>query len=242
MEDLASYIEKRLTQIMGNGILENVMIDFIIVTEEVNNNLDKNGLFFEKRDVFTPILGVKNYSYRIDPQLGTGGPGRQRHIHLFYNGTELLAMNIDASGHDGYHQVRIPSKVIPFLRDKGFLIPPNNIIELYQQPKDKALICEEMGHDTISKLASLLGKIAHESDQIAIIESNLDISGVKCNSKICKKYRNIEQLIDIPPHKMSKVKEILVNFLKKIRKQNECLEIYDDKCYTTPHRLYVAWH
>lgn len=242
MEDLASYIEKRLTQIMGNGILENVIIDSIIVTEEVNNNIDKGGLILEKKDFYTPIPGAKNYSYRIDPQLGTGGPGRQRHIHLFYNGNELFAMNVDASSHDGYHQIKIPSEVVPFLKNKGFPIPPDNIIELYQHPKDKALICEEMEHTAITKLALVMREIILRSNQIAIIESNIDFCGVKCNSKICKIYQNLKQLENIPHHEISIVKEILADFLNQNRKKNEYIEILDDKCYTTPHSLFVAWN
>ena len=242
MEDLKSYLVKHLTKDMGNGILENVIIDSIIVTEEVNNNLDKSGLILEKRDFFTPVPGVKNYSYRIDSQLGTGGPGRQRHIHLFYNGKELLAMNVDASGHDGYHQVRLPLEVVPFLRDKGFSVPSNYIIEFYQHPKEKVLICEEMDCAAITKLALDLGEIVRKSNHIAIIESNIDICGVKCNSAISDKYQNLRQLENIPPHKIDEIKKMIVNFLNQNRKQNEQIEIFDDKRYTTPHSLFVAWN
>lgn len=242
MEDLKSYLVKHLTKVMENGILENVIVDSIIVTEEVNNNLDKDGLILEKKDSYTPIPDVKNFSYRIDPQLGTGGLGRQRHIHLFYNGKEFLAMNADASGHDGYHQVRLPLEVVPFLRDKGFSIPPDYIIEFYQHPKEKVLICEEMDCAANTKLALNLGEIVCKSNHIAIIESNIDICGVKCNSAISDKYQNLRRLENIPQNEIDVVKEILVNFLNQNRKQNEYLEIFDDKLYTTPHSLFIAWN
>jgi len=42
---------------------------------------------------------------------------------------QVFAMNLDGSAHDGFHQVEIPEEVVSFLRSKGFIIPPDNLIE-----------------------------------------------------------------------------------------------------------------
>lgn len=143
MENITAYLNRHISSILGAGILENVIIDTITVSEQVNPQLDKSNLILEAKVLFNQIPGVKHYTYRIDPQLGDGGPGRQRHIHLYKNGTEQFAMNVDATSRDGYHQVRIPDDVVPFLQSKGFQIPANNIIELKQFDTRGQLLVEE---------------------------------------------------------------------------------------------------
>lgn len=76
MEDLTAYLNRRIAAVLGCGLMENVIIDYIIVTEEANNQISKDGLIIEAKFLFNPIPGVKHYTYRIDPQLGDGGPGR----------------------------------------------------------------------------------------------------------------------------------------------------------------------
>ena len=114
MESLTAYLNRRINAVLGSGLLENVIVDNIIVTEEVNNRIGKDGLIIEAKTVFNPIPGVKHYTYRIDKQLGDGGPGRQRHIHILYNGKQLFALNADLSAHDGCHWVKIPNEIVPF--------------------------------------------------------------------------------------------------------------------------------
>ena len=89
MENIATYINRRINSILDNGILKNVVIDCIIVTEQVDKTLNKEGLILERKDYFSPVPGLKHYGYRIDKQLGDGGPGRQRHIHGYYDGKEF---------------------------------------------------------------------------------------------------------------------------------------------------------
>ena len=86
MENITACLNRRINAVLGAGILENVIIDTITVSEQVNAHLDKSSLVLEAKVFFNPIPGVKHYTYRIDPQLGDGGPGRQRHIHLYKNG------------------------------------------------------------------------------------------------------------------------------------------------------------
>ena len=238
MENLEHHIEEHINKIMGRGILEDVVIDCIIVAEEANNNLNKEGLILEKKNVFTPIAGLKNYTYRIDQQQGSGGPGRQRHIHLFYNGKELFAINADGTAHDGYHQVLIPQEVVPFLKSKKINVPLNNLIEFYQ-PSGETMICEKKDN-IVTKLALELGDIVRRSNQITIIESNLDVSDLRFHSKV--DYQNVKKLENTSQNDIGIIKDMIVKFLKKSGKYiGDDLEIFDDKLYSTPHSLFVAW-
>ncbi|MDD4963627.1 MAG: hypothetical protein PHI11_06890 [Gallionella sp.] len=55
------------------------------------------------------------------------------HAHVFARpngqGKELFAVNIDGSGHDGSSGKAIPRKVGEFLKDKGYAMPLNLVIE-----------------------------------------------------------------------------------------------------------------
>lgn len=241
MESLTAYLNRRIKAVLGCGLMENVVIDYIIVTEEANNQISKDGLIIEAKVLFNPIPGVKHYTYRIDPQLGDGGPGRQRHIHLYYNGKELLAMNVNATAHDGYHQVRIPDEVVPFLVDKGFKVPDNHIIEMMVQPStDKELICEGLNYEAINSFALNVGEAIRRASYITIVEANVDTYQVRANSKVAGKYQHINQLEDIPQCHVHEIKQMLVDLLQNMGKFGETLDIFDDKL-NTPHRLFVAW-
>ena len=43
--------------------------------------------------------------------------------------TNCFAVNIDGTGHDGYHNVKLKSEVADFLRSMGVNIKASNIIE-----------------------------------------------------------------------------------------------------------------
>ena len=75
MKNITAYLNRHISSILGAGILENVIIDTITVSEQVNTQLDKSNLILEAKVSFNPIPEVKHYTYRIDPQLGDGGPG-----------------------------------------------------------------------------------------------------------------------------------------------------------------------
>ena len=83
MENITAYLNRKIIAILGQGLLENVVVDTITVSEIVNDRLNKEGLILELKVIGTNIPGVKHYTYRIDPQQGEGGPGRQRHVHIF---------------------------------------------------------------------------------------------------------------------------------------------------------------
>lgn len=239
MENITACINRKINNILGRNLLENVIIDSIIVTEQVNQSFKKEGLILlESKNAFSPVPGVKHYSYRIDKQQGDGGPGRQRHIHLFYNGKELFAMNIDATAHDGYHQVEIPKELNPFLVSKGFPIPSNNIIELRQYNSMGQLLCENVGdatnHDEVFNAA------LQNIQRIAIFEVNVEKYQVSMNSQISNNKYQVAKLVDVPQDRISEVKRTLVNLLKSTGKYaDEVSDIVDDKL--VPRHLYVAW-
>jgi len=241
MENIKDFLNQRIIILLGNDILKNVIVDSIIVMQGVDKDENSQELIWEAKTIFKPIPGAKHYTNRIDPQLGEGGPGRQRHIHVLYNGKELLAMNADGTAHDGYHQVRIPDEVIPFLKSKGFPIPPNNIIEMVVLSDNiKSLICEKVDYVALNEFYLDVGEILRKIEVISIIESNVETYQILGHSKVLGKYDFLEQLDNIPQCSISKIKRELIEQLRELGKQCDTFDILEGD-FTKPHRLYVVW-
>lgn len=230
-----------IRNVLGSRLLEKVIVDYIIVTEEANNRIKKDGLILEAKSQFNPIPGVKHYTYRIDKQQGEGGPGHQCHIHIFYNGRKLFALNADLSAHDGCHQVKIPNEITPFLNDKGFPVPSDYIIEMLQSTSDKGVVYEGLNYESMNRLALNAGKIIRRACVISIIEANMTTSQVKKHSKVDGKYRHVNQLEDIPQSHVVDIKRMLIDLLNDFGKFGETFDIFDDEV-ATPHRLFIAWN
>lgn len=242
MEKLTAYLNRRINAVLGRGLLEDVIIDYIIVTEEANKTINTDGFILEAKVVFNQIPGVKHYTYRIDKQQGDGGPGRQRHIHIFYDGKELFALNADSTAHDGYHQVKIPDELVPFLTDKGFTVPDNHIIEmLVQIPSGETLICESLDYGALNRFASNVGEAILSARVVTIIESNVETYQVKSHSSVLGKYEHVNRLEEVPQCHIDEVREMLIYILKENGKFGETFKIFDDEL-TTPHRLFIAWN
>jgi hypothetical protein len=68
------------------------------------------------------------FKFRIDkayPQFNI-----QRHIHIYdKKGNEIYSVNFDGTGHDGHHNELLSNTIADFLRDLGFSIRSNNLIE-----------------------------------------------------------------------------------------------------------------
>ena len=241
MENITACLNRRINAVLGAGILENVIIDTITVSEQLNTQLDKSNLVLEAKVLFSPIHGVKNYTYRIDKQLGDGGPGRQRHIHLYKNGEEQFAMNVDATSHDGYHQVRIPDDIVPFLQSKGFQIPANNIIELKQFDNRGQLLVENVNTEALNQIVLSVASVFRSAQRVAIIESNVDAFQVIWQIKRKYGYQHVNKLADIPQGRVSEIYYMLVDFLKSTGKYSDDVTEFFDGSYC-PHKLYVAWN
>lgn len=126
MKSLTEFLKDHL----DTSTPEEVWVDKIYLTESIPDELcSQYGLLFEKRDTFKTIPGTR-YEYRIDPPNGEPRKGNLRHVHIYNKGKEILAMNVDGTAHDGFHQVKIPKEVADFLKEKGFEIPKDNLIEM----------------------------------------------------------------------------------------------------------------
>ena len=241
MENITACLNRKINTVLGAGILENVLIDTITVSEQINDQLDKSNLILEAKVLFNPIPGMKHYTYRIDPQLGDGGPGRQRHIHLYKNGEEQFAMNVDATAHDGYHQVRIPDSIVPFLQSKGFQIPANNIIELKQFDTRGQLLIENVNVATFNDIAFSFASAFRHAERVVIIETNVESYQLIWEVKNKYGYQHVNKLADIPQGRVSEIKYMLIDFLKSTGKYcNDVTEVLDDTY--RPRNLYVAWN
>lgn len=111
----------RMEEILEDSIIT-ITPEIIFIDNELSN-------LSEAKDCFSAIAGLKGYSYRKDKPNGTPGPGNQYHWHIYCYGVECFAVNIDGTGHDGYHNVRISQELADFLRSKGANIKATNIIE-----------------------------------------------------------------------------------------------------------------
>ncbi len=241
MNNLTAYINRIIRNVLGSWFLENVIVDYIIVTEEANNRIKKDGLILEAKTHFNPIPGVKHYTYRIDKQQGEGGPGHQRHIHIFYDGKKLFALNADLSAHDGCHQVKIPNEITPFLNDKGFPVPSDYIIEMLRSTADKGFVYEGLDYESMNRFALNAGEAIRRASVISIIEANLETSQVKKHPKVEGKYQHVNQLEEIPQSHSIEIKRMLIDLLNDFGKFGETFDIIDDSL-ATPHRLFVAWN
>ena len=241
MDSITAFLNRSINAILGRGLLEQVIVDYILVAENANSKINTDGLILEAKVSFNPIPGVKHYTYRIDKQQGEGGPGRQRHIHIFFDGNELFAMNADSTAHDGYHQVRIPDEISSFLNSKGFPVPANNIIELLIPTTTGMLLCEGLDYAAITRFAVNAGEIIRKASVITIIEANVETFQVRANSKVAGNYQHVNQLEDVPQCHVHEIRQMLIDLLQDMGKFGESFDIFDDKL-NTPHRLFVAWN
>ena len=83
-------------------------------------------------------------------------------------------MNVDATSHDGYHQVRISDDVVPFLQSKGFQIPANNIIELKQFDIRGQLLVEDGNIAVLNDIAFNVTSAFRQAQKITIFEANVE--------------------------------------------------------------------
>lgn len=122
MKSLKSYLEAEIkTKNIPLVIVDDITLDEVLMTEMEDLS--------EGKDHFSKVLGT-TYTYRIDKPRGIPGPGNLKHIHLYAKDKkQVFAMNLDGSAHDGYHQVEITKEIASFLRNKGFTVPANNLIE-----------------------------------------------------------------------------------------------------------------
>ena len=148
------------------------------LVEEIRTSIPD--FYIETAWVYDPSLIVEGtnlllkgtkYYYRIDPPRGLPGPGNQYHFHLIFKGHDVLAINIDGTSHDGWHQVRIPDEVIPFLIKRGFTIPENQIIESSQCRPEIELIVESIRSNrrTTNDYSTHFNQILNRSNEVEVI-------------------------------------------------------------------------
>lgn len=240
---LAEYLEK------DNAESEpvDVIVDSFIVDASVYSQLeDKQGFIVEAKTCFTPIPGVKKYSYRFDKVFGEQRPGNMRHVHIFYDGDELFAINVDGTAHDGYHQVHIPNDVIPFLQKKGVTIPKDNIIECITLSSNSGLLLEAHNRrqsannsveSEILDNALQIGKIIRNSRTFQLVISNADETLLRLHPKV--RFSNLTKL-NVSSIEMSEFMNLLIQTLDDYPHFNSNpIEIFDDTA--TPKRIYVNW-
>lgn len=240
MDKLTAYLNRRIDAVINPGILESVVLEDIIVTEDVFQHLNEDPSLHKLRVLGKPISGKKHYSYRIDKQLGEGGPGRQRHIHIFYDGNELFAMNADSTVHDGYHKVRIPNELVSFLESKGFRVPEDKILKCLKWSNDYRLQPVDLNYSALVVPEPEIIRALSDVAKVSIVEANIDTRQVKQSLQIKGKYVHVNKLRDIPQQYLSQIKPVLVEMLNRSGKYcDENILLIEGN--NNPRRLFVAW-
>lgn len=240
---LRQAIERALSK---DSILTDVTVDAIIIDQTTYDVVEHTGFIVEAKHQFPYIPGTK-YTFRIDQPNGEPRPGNQKHIHIYGKKGQLVAMNVDGSAHDGYHQVRIPDDVVPFLQKKGFTLPPDNIVEFYMQPVEQTLLLEQL-EDTMmpepalsTEFAMWMGAIIRRSEAFQLVESNLQEPYVRMHSKVVNTYTHVQR-IALPElcTDYECAKDMLLHTLDDYPNFiPEIMQIFDSSNHE--HQLFVVW-
>ena len=103
------------------------VVDSIILAEDYSiPSTVQNNLILEYK-TYKEIPGTTK-TYRIDP--ANTNTQTQKHIHVYFDGKQLYAMNIDGTPHDG-SKYRLSKSDMRFLASLGFKVPDNGLLEAY---------------------------------------------------------------------------------------------------------------
>lgn len=122
------------------------VVDSIIIPDICEKSFPSLGNMVLEFKQYKNIPGTTK-TYRIDS--ANTNTQTQKHIHVYFDGKQIYAINADGSPHDGskYRISKIDQK---FLASQGFKVPENGILELYVfKDGTKHLICETKDPDEI---------------------------------------------------------------------------------------------
>ncbi len=242
MENLAEYLKRHLRAGVAEDVLKDVIIDAIIVDEHDFLRMGGNAKIIEAKTSFNQIPGAKYYTYRFDRPFGEQKPGNQGHFHIFKRGDELFAINVDGTGHDGCHKIRIPDDIVPFLKDKGVVIPKDQIIEMLTFPQNATLLNEsQVSTYDCTKIAIDMGGIMRRASDLTLIIGNVETYQVKMHSKVISSYHHVNKLYSSDRSTILSIKELLEEQLSTSGIYSRIdTEIFDDSYH--PTNLFVAWN
>ena len=227
MESLTYYLKKRIKGTISSiTTLENVCFDAIY--------FDSSGHGPILEMLCRPIPGIKKYGYRIDIPYGEQRPGNQKHMHIYVKQNELFAINADGTAHDGYHNVKIPDDIVPFMQSKGIAVPPNNIIECLTTNRQQSMLLESDGRriDIIKGVKRIAIVVTNES---------INTTDVICNSKIKGYYRHVNALVTTHENYLGNIIIDVANDIEESGHEVQIIEIFDHSYITEKRKLYVAW-
>ena len=227
MEPLKYYLRKQIKRTISSmTTLENVCFDAIYF-----DNSD-NGPILEM--LCKPIPGMKKYGYRIDIPFGEQRPGNQKHMHIYVKQNEVFAINVDGTAHDGYHNVKIPDEIAPFIQSKGITLPPNNIIECLTSERQKSLLQESH-----SRSIGVIQRV----NQIAIVITNESINTIDviCNPKIREHYRHANVLVALDEKYLDNVLNDIAKDIEEAGHEMHIIPIFDSHYISERRKLYVVW-
>ncbi len=236
MESLSTYLKKRIERSISSFYpIKNVLFESVFFdNEEEVQNL---GLLLEMQ--YSPIPGFKKYGYRMDIPFGEQRPGNQKHMHIYVKGKQVFAINADGTAHDGYHKVKIPTEIVPFLMNKGITIPPNNIIECIVSPQRQEYLEEQasISHNRTISLLKEIGRVA-----IVITNESINSVDVKCNSKVKGHYNHVNYLMKTSESSLSEIHHVIQQLFIEAGKDYKTIEIKNSYYISdNNNKLFLVW-
>ncbi len=102
-----------------------------------NRSEDIVELLNEARYKGKPIGGTY-YAIEHKPKVPPNAPP---HYHFYDRNNHLFAINKDGSAHDASHGYKINNTIANFLKNVGYILPPDNIIESINPPDHMREVC-----------------------------------------------------------------------------------------------------
>ena len=138
-EDIAqelSYLNKIIHNQLPNCEMDKFWLDVFNSYYTIDSIIVPADYYVKPEALKNLVLEYKTYknvpgttkTYRIDP--ANTNTRTQKHIHVFFDGKQIYAMNIDGTPHDG-SKYRLSKADLRFLKDLGFKTPDNGILEMY---------------------------------------------------------------------------------------------------------------
>ena len=155
-------------------------------------------------------------------------------MHVYVKRNEIFAINVDGTAHDGYHNVKIPDEIVPFIQSKGITLPPDNIIECLTTQRQRSLLLES--HCRYIDVIRRVNKIA-----IVITNESINITDVICNSKIREHYRHANELVVLDEKYLDNVLNDLINDIEETGCELQIIPIFDSHYISERRKLYVVW-
>lgn len=131
-----SYLDKIIHKQLQDSDMDKLWLDVLDSYYTIDSIIVPADYYIKPEISEKLLLEYKTYknvpgttkTYRIDP--ANTNTRTQKHIHVYYDGKQIYAMNVDGTPHDGC-KYRLSKNDLKFLNSLGFKTPDDGILEMY---------------------------------------------------------------------------------------------------------------